>query len=271
MTTADFLSVFISDVHLGTANCQAKYLLKFLREAEFDNLYLVGDIVDLLAARKKAQFSLEQQQVIEYVLTLPKRGKRVVYIPGNHDASLRRLAGQKVAGVEFHLHIEYQTLDKRRFFVSHGDEFDSMMQCAPLLNWLGDTSHELLLKLNTVINAIRRSWGLPYWSLARSIKTRIGSAQAFIEHYERLAAKRAYESGYDGYICGHIHHWHMKQFGASLYLNDGDWVEHCSTLVETRRGEWQLWQWADQPELLARELDLSPEVENVSDIVTAKA
>ncbi|MFM8940271.1 MAG: UDP-2,3-diacylglucosamine diphosphatase, partial [Phenylobacterium sp.] len=41
-----YRTVFISDIHLGTRGCQAEILLDFIRTAEFDTLYLVGDIID---------------------------------------------------------------------------------------------------------------------------------------------------------------------------------------------------------------------------------
>ena len=44
-------TIWISDVHLGSKYCKAKQLLEFLDRIEFDQLYLVGDIVDLLAMR----------------------------------------------------------------------------------------------------------------------------------------------------------------------------------------------------------------------------
>ena len=43
-----YRSVFISDVHLGTADCQAEYLLDFLNQVRCETLYLVGDIIDLI-------------------------------------------------------------------------------------------------------------------------------------------------------------------------------------------------------------------------------
>ena len=30
-----------------------------------------------------------------------------------------------------------------------------------------------------------------------------------------------------------------------LYCNDGDWVDSCSALVETRGGEIELWHWTE--------------------------
>ncbi|NCV79072.1 MAG: UDP-2,3-diacylglucosamine diphosphatase, partial [Burkholderiaceae bacterium] len=41
-----YRAIWISDVHLGTPGCQAKFLLDFLKHNESDTLYLVGDIID---------------------------------------------------------------------------------------------------------------------------------------------------------------------------------------------------------------------------------
>ena len=40
-----YRAVFLSDIHLGTAGCQAAELLEFLKTFECETLYLVGDIV----------------------------------------------------------------------------------------------------------------------------------------------------------------------------------------------------------------------------------
>lgn len=253
MSQQSVRSIFISDVHLGTSACQASLLLDFLESTRCETLYLVGDIIDLLAMRKRVQFTSDHQAIIAQVFKMTQSGTRVVYIPGNHDALFWRFHGQEISGVEIKRNIDYTSLDGRTFLVSHGDEFDTVMQCSPWLNWLGDVSHELLLKLNTVVNTIRRSWGRPYWSIARAIKKRIGSAQAFINRFETLVARRAAENNYYGFICGHIHHWQMAYHDNALYLNDGDWVEHCSALVETHQGEFQLWHCAETVEVLLRE------------------
>ena len=49
----NYRSVFISDVHLGTADCQAEYLLDFLNQVRCETLYLVGDSVDLIAMQRR--------------------------------------------------------------------------------------------------------------------------------------------------------------------------------------------------------------------------
>jgi UDP-2,3-diacylglucosamine pyrophosphatase LpxH len=46
-------------------------------------------------------------------------------------------------------------------------------------------------------------------------------------------------------ICGHIHHAEMKKIGDIQYMNDGDWVESCTALVEHHDGRWEIIHWAD--------------------------
>ncbi len=257
MSTRSVRAVFISDVHLGTSDCQAQYLLDFLRNHRMDFLYLVGDIVDLLYMRKRVNFTALHEDVVQEVLRLARQGTRVVYIPGNHDARLRRFCGEKFWGVEVHRHQVHQTADGRHFFVSHGDEFDSVMHAGVFWSLVGDFSHALLLRLNTLVNGVRRFLKLPYWSLAGHIKNRIGKAAEFIRRFELIAAHKARELSYDGYICGHIHQSGMRRVNGVLYCNDGDWVEHCTALVEEKNGQFALVHWADRKEVLLREQELA--------------
>ena len=41
-----YKSIFLSDIHLGFAGCQNERLVIFLDQVNFNDLYLVGDIVD---------------------------------------------------------------------------------------------------------------------------------------------------------------------------------------------------------------------------------
>ena len=50
--------------------------------------------------------------------------------------------------------------------------------------------------------------------------------------------------GYDGVICGHIHTPEIKMVGDMIYMNDGDWVESCSALVEHEDGRWEIIYWS---------------------------
>lgn len=266
MTQNRVRSVFVSDVHLGTSACQAQYLLDFLHAHKMEYLYLVGDIVDLIYMRKRVNFTAQHEQVVEKVMELARQGTRVIYIPGNHDALMRRFVGQIIAGIEVHRNRVHYCADGRRFFVSHGDEFDSAMHAGMFWYMVGDLSHALLLRLNTVLNGVRRVLKLPYWSLAGYLKKRIGKANEFIRRFEWIAAKKARDLQYDGFICGHIHQSGMRRINGVLYCNDGDWVEHCTALIENIQGQFELMHWADRKEVLVRERDLAEEWDGVPEI-----
>jgi len=45
-------------------------------------------------------------------------------------------------------------------------------------------------------------------------------------------------------ICGHIHHAEMRLVNGVMYMNDGDWVESCTALVEHADGRFELLDWA---------------------------
>ncbi|RDL43314.1 UDP-2,3-diacylglucosamine diphosphatase [Marinomonas piezotolerans] len=248
-----FRAVFISDVHLGTKACQASHLLSFLRKVETQTLYLVGDIVDLIEMRKRTYFDDEQQQVVQRILELAKQGTRVVYIPGNHDAFFRQFCGQRMSGIEIERQAIHITANGRRFLVSHGDEFDQMVKVSPIMLAIGDKAHGLMLALNRHINRFRRAFQLPYWSFAGYIKQHVGKAQEFITRFESAAIKTARNKKLNGYIGGHIHFARFQRQAEILYCNDGDWVEHCSALVESNAGELSLIHWSEHPCYLATE------------------
>jgi UDP-2,3-diacylglucosamine pyrophosphatase LpxH len=86
---------------------------------------------------------------------------------------------------------------------------------------------------------------LRHWSLARFLKSRVPNARRHIARFEYAAAQMARERGFDGVVCGHIHHPAITAYEGTLYCNDGDWVEHCTALVETHAGELELWHAAE--------------------------
>src|SRR5215470_3833798 len=89
MSRLHYRSIFISDVHLGLRDCQAAYLLDFLRTTQCEHLYLVGDIVDFENIELTPYWHPSHSAVLAELLSIATRGTRVTYIPGNHDAALR--------------------------------------------------------------------------------------------------------------------------------------------------------------------------------------
>jgi len=245
MGVLHYRSIFISDVHLGTRHCRANYLLDFLASTECEQLYLVGDIIDLWAMRRAIYWTAEHTAVVQAILDKARAGTRVIYIPGNHDEWLREFVGSCFHGVEIEPNATHTTADGRRFFVSHGDEFDALLRHEGLLHLVGDSAYGLLLAVNRWYNRLRRRLGRPYWSLSAYLKTRVGRAAEYMRRFERAAARETRRREADGYICGHIHKAGIERLDGVVYCNDGDWVEHCTGLVEDFDGSLHLLHWAD--------------------------
>ena len=237
-------TVWISDVHLGTAGCQAGLLSDFLHSVECETLYLVGDIVDGWRLRKGWYWPDQHNEVIRRLLKMAHRGTRVIYIPGNHDEMFRDYAGLSFGGIEVQLEAIHTTADGRALLVTHGDAFDGIVLYARWLAFLGDQAYTLLLKANVVLNAVRRKFNLPYWSLSSYLKKRVKNAVQYIGQYEEVVAREALQRGVQGVVCGHIHCAEIRQFGAITYYNDGDWVESCTALTEAKDGTMSIIDWA---------------------------
>jgi UDP-2,3-diacylglucosamine pyrophosphatase LpxH len=237
-------TIWISDTHLGTSGCNAVLLLDFLKSVQPDTLYLVGDIIDGWRLKRGWYWPTLHNDIVRRILKLASKGTRVIYIPGNHDEALRDYTDLNFGGVEVLAEDIHLTADGRKLLVLHGDEFDGVVLYARWLAFLGDQSYALLLKLNIVFNAVRRRFGLPYWSLSAHIKKKVKNAVAFISRFEEAVAHAARDRGVDGVVCGHIHSAEIRMFGDITYYNDGDWVESCTALVEQRDGRIEILDWA---------------------------
>jgi UDP-2,3-diacylglucosamine pyrophosphatase LpxH len=253
MQTSDpkrrYRTVFLSDLHLGTKGCRSDFLLDFLRRTECERLYLVGDIIDGWRLRKSWYWTAEFDEVLRQVLTMARRGVEVTYIPGNHDEMFRDWLGLEVAGVRMVRDAVHEAADGRRYLVIHGDEFDGVIRYARLLAHLGDRAYDWALALNRVFNLARRRLGYPYWSLSQWLKRQVKGAVKAIDRFEVALAGEARRRGLDGVVCGHIHQAEMRLVQGVLYMNDGDWVESCTALVEHADGRFELVDWAAENRL----------------------
>jgi UDP-2,3-diacylglucosamine pyrophosphatase LpxH len=237
-------SIFVSDIHLGTKGAQAEYLLDLLENTDSEYLYLVGDVFDLWKLRSGWFWPQLNNRVVQALFAKARRGARVIYLPGNHDALLRDYAGMMFNGVQILHQTEHVTAAGRRLLVTHGDELDGVVAVNRWLRHLGDLNYNFLLMLNRHCNRLRRLCGLPYWSLSASIKGRVGNAVEYVRRFEAAAVERARHAGLDGVVCGHIHVGKVRDIEGMLYANSGDWVENCTALVEDAAGEIRLLHWA---------------------------
>jgi UDP-2,3-diacylglucosamine pyrophosphatase LpxH len=238
-------TVFISDIHLGFKGCSAELLLDFLRHAEMDYLFLVGDIVDVWSMQKNMFWPQSHNDVLRTILGKAKRGTKVIFVPGNHDEVFREFDGAVFGNLEIHREYVHRASDGRRMLVLHGDEFDSVVKCSPWLAKLGSNIYDILLAANPYINWARRKFDLPQWSLSSYLKNKAKTAVQYIGSFEDAVAQAARKRGVEIVVCGHIHRAEMRDIHGILYCNDGDWVESCTSLVEDMNGQLRLIDWPE--------------------------
>lgn len=241
-----YRTIWISDIHLGTRGCNAEMLIDFLDHVDSEKMYLVGDIIDGWRLKKKFYWPAAHNDVVWRLLKRAKRGAEVIYIPGNHDEVVRQFCGLDFGGVMIRRNDVHETADGRRLLVLHGDEFDAITLSHRWLAHVGDVAYEMMMALNRWVNAYRRFFNLPYWSLSKHAKAKVKNAVEFISHYEEVVAQAAAHRGVDGVVCGHIHTAEYREIAGVQYYNDGDWVEGCTALVEHFDGRMEVLHWADE-------------------------
>ncbi|MEI8340466.1 MAG: UDP-2,3-diacylglucosamine diphosphatase [Verrucomicrobiota bacterium] len=226
-----YRTAWISDVHLGTKGSKSTALLEFLRDHEFETLYVVGDLIDVWQLRRGIYWPQEHNDVIQKILRKGRKGTRVIYIPGNHDEFIAGFFGS-YGGIDIQQQAIHTTADGKRLLVIHGHELDTVVQNIKWLAYVGDAGYQFLLRLNGPINHLRRLFGFGYWSLSAYAKKSIKNAVSFIGKFEEAIVRYSRDYSVDGVICGHIHSPVIRTIDQIGYYNSGDWVESCSALVE---------------------------------------
>ena len=236
-------TAWISDVHLGTPGCQAEALLDFLKHLECETLFLVGDMIDGWALSRSWYWPQAHNDVVQKLLRKVRKGTRVIFVPGNHDEFARRYVGHHFGGIEVAEDWTHTLADGRRLWILHGDRFDGVVQRARWLAFIGDRLYEFTLVLNRHLNAARRRFAMPYWSLSAYLKQLVKQAVSYVGDFEGAVAREARQRGVDGVVCGHIHHAELRSIDGIVYANDGDWVESLTSLVEHADGRLELVDW----------------------------
>lgn len=237
-----FRTIIISDVHLGTKGSKVKEVSNFLKQYSCNRLILNGDIIDGWQLKKYGEWKRKHTSFFRTLLKLiEEQDTRVIYLRGNHDDFLDQILPLKL-GKQFHIRRDYILKSNgKRYFVTHGDVFDSITTHMKWVAYLGDIGYTFLLWINKCYNRYRNKKGLPYYSLSQKIKQKVKMAVNYISDYEEKLTELARSRDCDGVICGHIHQPAIREMGNGIiYMNSGDWVESLSALVEDHDGHWSL-------------------------------
>ena len=106
MSRHQFRSIFVSDVHLGLRDCQAHYLLDFLRSVSCERLYLVGDIIDFENMQKRPFWHASHGEIIHEILGIAENANEAEVMRAYKDAIKQyhpdRIQGQAQEQIKFY-------------------------------------------------------------------------------------------------------------------------------------------------------------------------
>lgn len=257
----------LSDVHLGTYGCRAKELLYYLRSIKPKVVVLNGDIIDIWQFTKR-YWPKSHMKVVRHIMDWIGKGKKVYYIPGNHDEMLRRFAGLKMGSFRLVNKLVLELEQNKKAWIFHGDVFDVTMKHSKWLAKLGAIGYDMLIIINGMANFVsEKIFNKGKLSLSKKIKNSVKSAVKFINNFEQTSAEIGIMNHYDYVICGHIHHPEMKQVtnnqGSIMYLNSGDWIENLSALEYTD-GAWRIYRFSEEQAFTEtmQQTDENPELSN---------
>lgn len=233
-------TIVLSDIHLGSKWSKVKEVTQFLKDNTCETLILCGDIIDGwdLVRGRKGKWRRRHTKFIKLLLDLQHHTK-IIYIRGNHDDFLDRIVPFRFQNIEIlkdYIHIS----GDKRFYVLHGDIFDTVTSRFSWLSKLGDIGYSTLMTFNKWYNDRRLLKGLPYYPISKNVKNRVKASVSYISDFQEHIAKVAKQKKCDGVICGHIHHPEKCYYDDVLYLNSGDWVESLSALTEDFDGQWDI-------------------------------
>lgn len=232
-------SLFLSDLHLGSAASRAEAFLEFLNAVEAERIYLVGDIFELWSGAR-LYWSGAQTAVLAELQARMAAGSRVIYLPGNHDLQQDAAEFARRHGFEQMAAHRHQTAAGEQYLVLHGDQFD-----LPLLRWQVLTRFGARLDgwLHGVDRAIARWLGRPLRPGGWMVRGFHMLVLLGNRHEDRLS-RHAREQGCHGIICGHFHLAALNRRNGVTYANCGDWVHSQTALAECPEGRLRLMRWS---------------------------
>ena len=247
MSKPHYRTVFISDLHLGAVGAKVEAVHDFLESFTCDHLFLVGDIIDGWVGRKDRKWSPAVTAVIKSVFEHSNCGTKVNYTPGNHDAFMRRIHGVMFGEIEIQHSFRHELLEGRELLVVHGDLFDRTCTKYKPVAFIGAWMYEAVTGLNAKVNENRNEKGRRNIDFASALKRGVKKFVGKATHFEQSVIEFAKENKFDGVVCGHVHRPMIDfQPDGFIYINDGDWVEHCTAVVEHTDGRLELLHYQPQ-------------------------
>ncbi|MEZ6090907.1 MAG: UDP-2,3-diacylglucosamine diphosphatase [Pirellulaceae bacterium] len=239
---SDARTLFISDIHLGSRFCQAERLLGLLQRCLPQKIYLVGDVIDNRRMSRRIRWTHASSRLIARLFELSVSGTEIYYTPGNHDTFLRDLA-ENYRLVEIRDSFVHQCVDGKRLAVLHGDQFDLVESKMRWLSVMGSFAYEGLLAVDRGVNWILNAFGSLHFPISRNLKLWTKAIVQKKSGFHDAICQFARSRDCEGVVCGHIHKPEIVQIEEITYINTGDWIEHCTAVVEWPDGRLQMIHW----------------------------
>ena len=236
-----YRTVVLSDIHLGSRYSKVVEVGDFLSSVDCERLIFNGDTIDGWQLQKNnyAFWGPDHARFFRVVMAMiEKHGTEVNFLRGNHDDFMDKIIPMFMGNLNI---IKDMVLESggNKYFVTHGDIFDSITSNMKWIAKLGDVAYNILLKINALYNRIRSLMGKPYYSCSQAVKNKVKKAGSNASDFV------ARTKGCQGVICGHIHRPEDRMIEGIRYLNSGDWVETMSALVEDFDGNWSIVYYKD--------------------------
>jgi UDP-2,3-diacylglucosamine pyrophosphatase LpxH len=215
-------AVIISDIHLGSDNCQAKYLVHFLESIRHGTmptkrLILNGDVFDSIDFRRLKK---QHWRILSLLRKLSDEIE-ITWINGNHDGPAEIVS--HLLGVTCSDEIIVESGDAKILFL-HGHRFDEFISRYPVLTWFADRIYHYLQKIDKTHYFAKLA--------KRNSKIFLRCAQKI----EADSIKHAARKGCTAVCCGHTHLPVANAVGTIGYFNSGCWTEKPCHYLTVRDG-----------------------------------
>ena len=208
--------LIISDTHIGSRYSRKKELDHLLKEAEYDQLFLNGDIIEFLKVPTFSRISLEILKIAK------EKSDEIIYVIGNHDIAMKDFINQTFENIKF---VEEYCFEEngRKFRIEHGDKYEK-----------GIVHFRLVMNIISAFqDAIEKIFDIDLSTWFTNLKI------------NRRKIKRLWDiidlnNDVDVLIVGHTHMpeaviWIDQDEKIKTYVNCGDWVQHA-TYVQIEDG-----------------------------------
>jgi UDP-2,3-diacylglucosamine pyrophosphatase LpxH len=135
--------VVVSDLHLGIKSSKAKEVVRFLKNHPAEKIILNGDIIDAWQLKKSGSWKKKHTRFFKLLLKmLSKENTQVIYLRGNHDDFLDEVLPLEIGNFSIRRDYIHESFGKK-YYVVHGDIFDSITTNLKWLAKLGDVGYSI--------------------------------------------------------------------------------------------------------------------------------